>query len=121
MAIATLKESTKATHDRLKVEIVDLKEAAGYVMDTVLPQANPEEPTELLDCLVAVPDRMTDLLRSTGKIAAVGALTWVKSYFPEIDAGKLAVGPNEEADLEALEQEEEVQAAATKVVECLDL
>ena len=63
----------------LEVEMTDLKNAAGYVMDMVVPHDNPEEPTPLLDRLMAAPDRVTDLLKESGKTAAIGALVRVKS------------------------------------------
>ena len=103
----------------LEVEIADLKEAAEYVMDMVAPQANPEEPTPLLDRLIAAPDRVTELLKASGKTAAVGALLRVKSHYPEVEVAKIEAGPNRDADLKALEAE--VEAAAEKVVEDLDL
>ena len=103
----------------LEVEIADLKEAAEYVMDMVAPQANPEEPTPLLERLIAAPDRVTDLLKASGKTAAVGALSWVKSHYPEVEVAKIEAGPNRNANLDALEAE--VEAAADKVVDDLDL
>ena len=36
----------------LEVDIADLKDVAGYVMDMVVPQVNPEDPTPLLDQLI---------------------------------------------------------------------
>ena len=62
---------------------------------------------------------MTDLLKSTGKTTAVGALSWVKSHYPEVEVAKIVAGPNRDADLEALEVE--VDAAADAVVADLDL
>ena len=103
----------------LEVEITNLKDAAGYVMDMVVPQANPEEPTPLLDRLIEAPDRLTDLLKSTGKTSVVGALSWVKSHYPEVEVAKIEAGPNRDADLKALEAE--VDAAADAVVADLDL
>ena len=103
----------------LEVEIADIKDATGYVMDMVVPQVNPKEPTLLLDRLIAAPDRVTDLLKSTGKTVAVGALSWEKSHYPEVEVTKIENGPNRDADLKALEAE--VEATAEKVVEDLDL
>ena len=103
----------------LEVEMTNLKNTAGYVMDMVVPQENPEEPTPLLDRLMVAPDRVTDLLKESGKMGAVGALVTVKSHYPEVEVTKLEAGPNREVDLVALEAE--VEAAADKVVEDLAL
>jgi len=74
-------------------------------MDMVVPRVNPEESSTLLDRLIAAPNRVTELLRSTGTTAAVGAQSKVKSHFPDVDVGKLMDGPNEDANLDALELE----------------
>ena len=103
----------------LEVEIVDLKEATEYVLDMVAPQANPEEPTPLLDRLIAAPDRVTELLKVSCKTAAVGGLLRVKSHYAEVEVTKIVAGPNRDTDLKTLEAE--VEAAAKKVVEDLDL
>ena len=103
----------------LEVEMTNFKNAAGYVMDMVVPQQNPEEPTPLLDRLLVAPDRVTTLLEESGKMEAVGALVAVKSHYPEVEVAKLEAGPNREVDLVALEAE--VDAAADKVVEDLAL
>jgi len=118
IAMQTL-QNDQITIAGLEAEMADLQEAAGYNMDMVVPRVNPEESSTLLDRLIAAPDRVTELLRSTATTVAVGALSWVKSHFPDVDVGKLMDGPNEDADLDALELE--VQAGAEKVVECLDL
>ena len=101
----------------LEVEIVDLKEAAGYIMDMVAPQDNPEEPTPLIDRLIAAPDQITDLLKASDKTAALGALTRVKSHYPEIEVAKIGAGPNRQADLKAIEVE--VDAAVEKIIDDL--
>ena len=62
---------------------------------------------------------MTDLLKSTGKTTAVGALSWVKSHYPEVEVAKIVAGPNRYTDLKALEAE--VDAVADAVVADLDL
>ena len=103
----------------LEVEIADLKDAAGYIMDMVAPQENPKEPTPLIDRLIAAPDRVTDMLKVSGKTAAIGALLRVKSHYPEVEVAKIEAGPNREANLKAIEAE--VEAFAVKVVEDLDL
>ena len=103
----------------LEVEIADLKDATSYVMDMVVPQVNPKEPTPLLDQLIAAPDQVTDLLKSTDKTAVVGALSWVKSHYWEVEVTKIVASPNRDADLKALEAE--VDAAADAVVADLDL
>ncbi|XP_039820092.1 uncharacterized protein LOC120682321 isoform X1 [Panicum virgatum] len=118
VAMQTL-QNDQITIAGLEAEMADLQEAAGYNMDMVVPRVNPEESSTLLDRLIVAPDRVTELLRSTGTTAAVGALSWVKLHFPDVDVGKLMDGPNEDADLHALELE--VQAGAEKVVEHLDL
>ena len=101
----------------LEVEITDLKEAAGYIMDMVAPQDNPEEPTPLIDRLIAAPDQITDLLKVSSKTSAVGALTRIKYHYPEVEVAKIGAGPNRQADLKAIEVE--VDAAAEKIIDDL--
>ena len=69
--------------------------------------------------MIAAPDQVTDLLKASGKTAAVGALLRVKSHYPEVEVTKIEAGPNREDDLKVIEAE--VEAAAEKVVEDLDL
>ena len=104
---------------RLEVEIADLKDAIGYIMDMVAPQENPEEPTPLIDRLIAAPNQITDLLKASSKIVAVGALLRVKSHYSEIEVTKIEAGPNREADLKFIEAE--VDAAADAIVRDLEL
>jgi hypothetical protein len=59
----------------------------------------------MVDHLIAGPDRVTDLLKSTWKMAAIGAFSWVKSHYPDIEVAKVEAGPNEDTDLEALKVE----------------
>lgn len=104
---------------RLEAKVTDLEEAAGYVMDMVVSQEDKDEPVPLLDRLIVAPDHLKSLLKDAGKTVAVGALTWVKSHFPEVNMKKVEAGENKDADLEAIEAE--VQVVADKVVERFEL
>ena len=101
----------------LEVEIIDLKEVAGYIMDMVALQDNSKELTPLIDRLIAAPDHITNLLKASGKTAAVGALTRVKSHYPEVEFAKIEASPNRQADLKAIEVE--VDAAAERIIDDL--
>ena len=98
----------------MEVEMTDLKRAAEYIMDMVVPQEDPEKPIPMLDRLLVAPEKTTELLRETGCLAASGALIRVKSHYPEVNMSKIMDGPNTAADLDALEVE--VDPVARKIV-----
>ena len=103
----------------MEVEMADLKRAAEYIMDMVVPQEDPEKPIPVLDRLLVAPEKTTKLLRETNCLATSGALIRVKSHYPEVDMSKIMDGPNTAADLDALEVE--VDPAARKIVEGMQL
>jgi hypothetical protein len=103
----------------LEVEITDLKRAAGYILDMVVPQTDEEEPKSLLDDrLIVALERVTDFLKSSSKTTSVGALVRVKSHYPEVEVANIQAGPNKEANLKAIEPK--VQTVVDKVVEDID-
>ena len=103
----------------MEVEMTDLKRAAEYIMDMVVPQEDPEKPILVLDHLLVAPEKTTELPRETGCLAASGALIRVKSHYTEVDMSKIMDGPNTAADLDALEVE--VDPAARKIVDGMQL
>jgi hypothetical protein len=94
-----------------------LTEHAEYLLDTFVPQENPEAAEDVLTRLEAAPDRIATLMQDTSRIAAAVALASVKHHAPEFDLQKVA----EEADLEELVEAPDVKAAAEEVLKKLDL
>ena len=46
----------------MEVEMTNLKRAAEYIMDMVVPQEDPEKPMPVLDRLLVAPEKTTELL-----------------------------------------------------------
>jgi hypothetical protein len=77
-------------------------------------QVEGEEPKPNIDCLIAIPEKLLDLLKVTSLAAATEALVPVKSHYPTVDMVKVGEGSGTTKDLKALELE--VRDVATAVL-----
>lgn len=102
----------------LELEIVDLKNAVGHVMDMMIPRVDGEEPRSLVDRLVLSLEQVTVLLRQLIKTTAVETLVRVKRHYPKAEVTKVEGGPNQEANLKAIQVE--IKTSADRVVEVTD-
>jgi hypothetical protein len=77
----------------LEVEVNDLNNTANYVMDMVETQVATEEPKPTIDRLLAVPQKLVDLLRARSLTAETESFVRVKSHHPEVYMAKVGEGP----------------------------
>jgi chromosome segregation ATPase len=120
----SLKVDLKSLHNdqitiaRQEVEPNDLKNATHYAMDVIASPVEGEEPKPALDSLIAIPEKLLDLLKATSLAAAMEVLVRLKSHCPEVDMIKVREGSYTTKDLKALELE--VRDAAMTVMDTLD-
>jgi hypothetical protein len=100
-----------------EVELNDLKNAAHFAMDILASQVKWEDPKPAIDCLLAAPEKLLDLLKATSLEVATEVLVRVKSHYPDIDMVKVGGGSDMTKDLKVLELE--VHDAATVVMDVL--
>jgi hypothetical protein len=88
------------------------------MLHILVPHIEEEEPKSALNRLIAVPEKLLDLLKGTSLAATTEALVRVKSYHPKVDMVKVGAGADTTKDLKALELQ--VRDAATAVMDTLD-
>jgi hypothetical protein len=101
-----------------EVELNDLKNTAHYAMDMIVLQVEGEEPKPAIDHLIAIPEKLLDLLKAMSLAVAIKALVRVKSHYPDVDMVKVGESSDATKDLKALELE--VRDVATTVMDALD-
>jgi hypothetical protein len=69
----------------LEKELVNLKDAAQYVMDLYVPQKEGAEPKPLIDWLDKAKGRIKGLLLDTTNLVAAAELSTVKYHNPLFD------------------------------------
>jgi hypothetical protein len=87
-------------------------------MDIIASQVEGEDPKPAIDCLIATPEKLLDLLKATSLAATTEALVRVKSHYPDVDMVKVGESSDTTKDLKSLELE--VRDAATVVMDSLD-
>jgi hypothetical protein len=87
-------------------------------MDILASQVEGEEPKPAIDLLLAAPEKLLDLLKTTSLAVATEVLVRVKSNYPDIDMVKVGEGSDATKDPKVLELE--VREAATAVMDALD-
>jgi hypothetical protein len=106
------------TITRLEVEVNGLKNAADHVMDMVEPQVAGEEAKLAIDRLLAVPQKLVDLLRAKSLTVATESLVRLKSHYLEVNMVKVREGPDGIKDLKDVE--EEIRVAAEKIMDAIN-
>jgi hypothetical protein len=101
-----------------EVELNSLKNATHFAMDIIASQVEGEDPKPAIDCLIATPEKLLDLLKATSLAATTEALVQVKSHYPDVDMVKVGESSDTTKDLKSLELE--VRDAATVVMDSLD-
>jgi hypothetical protein len=100
----------------LEKELVELKDAAQYVMDLYIPQEEGAEPKPLIDRLDEAKGRIEGLLLDTTNLAVVATLSTVKYHDLSFDLQKVS----EDVDLSGLVRREDIVAAAEEVFKKFD-
>jgi chromosome segregation ATPase len=101
-----------------EVELNNLKNTTHFTMDILASQVEGEEPKPAIDLLLAAPEKLLDLLKTTSLAVATEVLVRVKSNYPDIDMVKVGEGSDATKDPKVLELE--VREAATAVMDALD-
>jgi hypothetical protein len=100
----------------LEKELVELKDAAQYVMDLYIPQEEGAEPKPLIDRLDEAKGRIEGLLLDTTNLAVVATLSTVKYHDLSFDLQKVS----EDVDQSGLVRREDIVAAAEEVFKKFD-